>query len=87
MILSGRISKTSLKRGIFFKSNWLLVFILTLVNNLHYSIEKYKENKNYKSLWNSIIKNNDNLLKFTRNFDETMIIIYFILIIIYIHYS
>lgn len=67
----------------------ILVFLLTLVNNLHYSIEREIEDKNYKSIWNKIIKNKDEkkLLKYTKNFDEIMTIIYFILIIIYIHYS
>ena len=59
----------------------ILVFLLTLVNNLHYSIEREIEDKNYKSIWNKIIKNKDEkkLLKYTKNFDETMTIIYFIL--------
>lgn len=60
----------------------ILVFILTLINNLHYSIESTN-----KTIWSSLIKNKEKLLKFTKNFDETMTIFYFILIIIYIHYS
>lgn len=62
----------------------LILLFLTILNNLHYSLQQPD-----KTFWDYIIKNKDRkkLLKLTSNFDETMIVLYFIIIIIYIHYS
>lgn len=68
----------------------LLVLLLSQLNYLHYSIQKIIKNK--ENIWSKMFKNYSKdqlfeLLNKTRNFDETMVIMYYILIIIYIHYS
>lgn len=74
----------------------LLIFIIFLLGNLHYSIENMVEKKINPSkktfilFWNVLFKNKNEeelkkILKFTRYFDDVMTLLYCTIIIIYIH--